>query len=305
MTATGRDGAATDDVVRGLGLMIVAMLIAPGIDGFAKFLAQSMVPTQVVWARYLFQVLFLAAPLLLLRRPLVIRRWPLHVARGLLMAAALLLFVSALRVMPLADAIAVFFVEPFILTLISVAFLGERIGWHRLAAIAVGFAGAMVVVQPSYAVIGLPALFPLGAAVCFAAYLALTRSLAIGEDAMMLQFTTGLTACAVTTVALAVGHFAEVAELTPRWPSAFEWLLMAGMGAIGTVAHVMMVYAFRHAPAGILAPFQYLEIIGATLIGLAVFGDFPTATTWFGVAMIVGSGLYVFHRERRLARATI
>jgi len=307
MTATRRNTAAapSDDVVKGLVLMIVAILIAPAIDGFAKYLVQTVVPAQVVWARFMFQAVFMGVALMVLRRPLVVRHWRLQVARGLLMATTLLLFITALEVMPLADAIAVFFVEPFVLTLISVAFLGERIGWRRLAAIAFGFAGAMVVVQPSYEVVGLRALLPLGAAVSFATYLALTRKLAVGEDALMLQFTAGVAACAVMSLALGIGYQADIAVLVPRWPSAFEWLLMAAMGVIATIVHVMMVYAFRHAPAGTLAPFQYLEIIGATLLGLVVFGDFPTPVTWVGIAMIVGAGLYVFHRERRSARGTI
>ncbi len=294
------------NVVKGLTLMILAMLMVPGIDAFAKYLSATVSPGQIVWARFLFQSLFLA-PLVFLRpgpRP-TIRRWPLHFGRGVMIAAATLFFYAALQHMPIADAIAVFFVEPFVLTLISVVFLKETIGWRRVAAIVFVFAGAMIVVQPSYAAIGVPALFPLGTAVCFAIYLALTRSLALGEDALAMQLTAGVAACALMTGALILGAEVGIAVLTPVWPTATEWVLMALLGVLATVSHTLIVIAFRHASAGILAPFQYLEIIGATILGLLIFGDFPSPLTWVGVFMIVGSGLYVFYRERRLAQTAV
>lgn len=299
-TAIGTGDGGT--VTRGLSLMIVGVLMLPGIDGIAKYLSATISPGEVVWARFAFQSLLLL-PLVWWRGKArwTVRRWPVHMARGAIMAGVTLLFFAALQHMPLADAIAIFFVEPFILTLLSVVFLGEAIGWRRVAAIVFGFVGAMIVVQPSYAVVGLPALFPLGAAFGFAVYLALTRSLAVGEDPITMQLTAGLSATAVMTVALVVGETADIAVLTPSWPTADEWLLMLLLGVVATVSHTMIVYAFRHAGAGILAPFQYLEIIGATIIGLIVFGDFPTPTTWIGIGMIVGSGLYVFYRERRQA----
>ena len=167
-----------------------------------------------------------------------------------MIAAATLFFYAALQHMPIADAIAVFFVEPFVLTLISVVFLKETIGWRRVAAIVFGFAGAMIVVQPSYAAIGVPALFPLGTAVCFAIYLALTRSLAVGEDALAMQLTAGVAACALMTGALILGAEVGIAVLTPVWPTTTEWVLMAILGVLATISpRVEFAAAKRRRPS--------------------------------------------------------
>jgi len=293
--------AARSSVETGMLLMGGAMLLVPAIDALAKLLAATMAPGQVAWGRFFFQTLFLALPLLALGGPAVRPRLDIHAARGALIAGTTLLFFWSLVWLPLADAIAIFFVEPLILTLMSALFLGEAIGWRRVTAILVGFAGALVVIQPSWQVFGLPALLPLAAATCFAGYLTLTRFLQ-AEGAVAMQFWAGAFALAMLTVAILAGQLTGIAVLDPAWPTQVEWLMLAGVGAVATIGHLLVVMAFRRAPAGILAPFQYLEIISATLLGLLIFGDFPDATTWLGVAIIVGAGLYVFHRERRLAR---
>ena len=181
-------------------------------------------------------------------------------------------------------------------------FLGESVGWRRLTAVAVGFAGSLIVIRPSFSTLGPPALLPLGTALSFAVYLILTRKLAQHEYPERMQFYAGVFGGIVMTAALAVGSVTDVAVLSFVWPDRFQWVLLAGLGVIATSGHLLVVHAFRRAPAGVLAPFQYVEIIGATILGLVFFGDFPDATTWLGVAIIVASGMYVFHREATLAR---
>ena len=107
----------------------------------------------------------------------------------------------------------------------------------------------------------------------------------------------------IAPVALTFGEFYGIANLTPVWPSAYAWAMLALLGAVATFGHILVVMAFNRAPVAVLAPFQYLEIISATLLGLLIFGDFPDALTWLGIAIIVGSGLFVFYRERKLARS--
>ena len=118
-----------------------------------------------------------------------------------------------------------------------------------------------------------------------------------------MQFTAGLFGALTMTAALWFGLETGTSILMPAWPTAREWLLLAGLGVIATSGHMLIVHAIRRVGASLVAPFQYLEIISATLLGLIFFGDFPDATTWLGVAIIVGSGLYVFFRERRAAAA--
>lgn len=279
-------------------LMIVGMLIIPGIDAIAKWLSGSIPAGQIAWSRLLFQTLLMLP--LFLRTPGVLFSSDIfiHAARGGLISLATLFFFAALKYLPMADAIAIFFVEPLILTLLAVAFLGEKIGWRRLSAIVVGFAGALIVIRPNFQSFGWAAALPLGTAFSFAVYLILTRQLAQREHPVRMQFYAGVFGAGIMSVALGVGTVTNTQVLGVVWPTAFEWFLLAGLGVIGTTAHLLVVYAFQRAPAGVLAPFQYIEIIGATILGLIVFGDFPDALTWCGVAIIVVSGLYVFHRER-------
>ncbi|NCF27156.1 MAG: EamA family transporter [Gammaproteobacteria bacterium] len=283
-------------------LMVLAMLILPGIDAIAKWLSTTISSGQVAWSRFFFQTLLMLPLFLRTRGPILTPALPLHALRGALIALATLLFFSALKYLPLADAISIFFVEPLILTLLGALFLGESVGWRRLTAVAVGFAGSLVVIRPSFSALGLPALLPLGTALSFAVYLILTRKLAQREYPERMQFYAGVFGGIVMSVALAAGEVANISVLSFVWPDRWQWMLLAGLGVIATSGHLLVVHAFRRAPAGLLAPFQYVEIIGATFLGLVFFGDFPDATTWVGVAIIVSSGMYVFHREATLAR---
>ena len=288
--------------VMAMTLMLVAMLILPGIDAIAKWLSGAIPSGQIAWSRFLFQTLLMLPLFLRTRGTIFTRALPLHALRGALIALATLFFFTALKFLPLADAISIFFVEPLILTLFSALFLAESVGRRRLTAVAVGFGGALIVIRPSFAELGLPALLPLGAALSFAVYLMLTRTLAQHERPERMQFYAGLFGVLVMSTALLVGDFAAVPVLSYVAPDPSQWLLLAGLGVIATGGHLMVVHAFRRAPAGMLAPFQYVEIVGATILGLVIFGDFPDTTTWVGVGVIVGSGMYVFHRESVIAR---
>lgn len=290
----GRSNAET-----GMALMAVAMLLVPGLDAIAKTLTATLAPAQIAWGRFLFQTLTILPVLWFSGRVIRTRRPLLHGARGLLLATALLLIIWAFQYLPLANAIAIFFVEPLILTLLSAAFLGERIGPRRLAAVVVGLIGALVVIRPNWAVFGWAAVLPLGAAVCFAGYLALTRHSGDAEHPLAMQLWAGVAATLGLTVVTAIGDGTGIGPIDPVMPAPREWALLVALGAFSATTHVMLAFAFRFAQAGILAPFQYLEIISATLLGLLLFGDFPDAMTWAGTALIIAAGLYVFLRERR------
>lgn len=282
-------------------LMVAAMMVAPTVGAMGKWLSSSVAPGEIAWARFFFPVVFLL-PFLAVRWRGIGPHLGLQILRGVLMASATLCFFAAVRVLPLADAMSIFFVEPLVLTVLSSLFLGEPIGWRRLTAVIVGFGGALIVIQPSYRVFGIEAVLPVGSAVCLASYFVLTRRLAVGGDAVMLQISANLFGCLALTVALIAGDAVEIDVLTLSWPTPFEWAFMAAMGAIATITHQLLVYAFRLTRASVLAPFQYIEITSATALGYFMFGDFPESTTWIGLAVIVGAGLYVFYRERASAR---
>ena len=304
MSVAASPAPATANPALGVTLMVTAMLTVPLTDVIAKLVGEAGTPAvQVAWARFLFQGLLLIPVILLARTPEGRRAplWPrrplMVAARGALIAFATCFFFAALQVMPMAETAAIFFVEPLILTLLSALVLGEAIGWRRVLAVAVGFGGAMLIVRPGAEAIGWAALLPLGAALCFALYLLLTKILADSENALTLNVWAGWVGCMTLSLLLGAGWAAGAAPLTPVMLTSEQWALLAALGAIATAAHFLIVFAFRHAPAATLAPLQYLEIVGAVAMGYWVFGDFPSATTWAGVALIVGSGVFVFWRE--------
>jgi len=277
--------------------MIPAMLLLPGIDAIAKWLSSSISAGQVTWCRFLFQMLFLLPFILQARGLFVVSSLWLHALRGALLVAATLFFFSGLVYLPLADAISIFFVEPLMVTILSAIFLKETFGWRRLIAILVGFIGALVIIRPTFADVGWPAMYPVFAAGCFSFYILLTRKLVGKEDPVKLQFYAGMFGLIVCSILLVGLSGLEIRSLSVVQPTLTEWGLLCALGLIATVGHILVVYAFKYAPVSILAPFQYVEIIGSTVLGFWLFGDFPDGATWVGILIIVGSGVYVFHRE--------
>jgi len=281
--------------------MIGFAILAPGMDAFAK-LAGAVIPVGEILAfRFGIQSLVLLPIALLLgcmtRPSMADLGW--HFARAALILLATGAFFTALRFMPIADAIAIFFVEPFVLTLFGAAFLGEQIGWRRLLACTVGFAGAMLVIRPSFAEFGLVALFPLCTAVSFALYMILTRRTARALHPVAVQAWTALAASALILPVLVVFQGSNIQPFDPVMPQGIFWAYLAGVGIIATATHLMVSAALRFAPAATIAPLQYLEIISATALGYFIFADLPDSQTLLGIAIIIASGVYVILRERR------
>ncbi len=300
MTAASPRRSAPTGAVLGVLYMFGFCVTGPGIDISAKLAAQTVPVGVVVLGRFLTQSALLGAAALALRPAMPpVRELPLHFLRGALIAGATLCFFSALRHMAVADAMAIFFVEPMILTLLGALILRETVGWRRYVGCAIGFAGSLLIIQPSFAEVGTPALYPLGTAVLFAAYMMLTRSLGASAGIIPMQLLAGLAGAATISVALWFGEGTGSQHFDPRWPEGLEWPLLLSVGAFATFSHLMIVMALRHAPASVIAPVQYLEIVFAALYGWLVFRDFPDALTWGGIAVVAGSGLYVLHREQR------
>jgi drug/metabolite transporter (DMT)-like permease len=206
--------------------------------------------------------------------------------------------------MPVADAIAIFFIEPFILTILSAAVEKEHVGWRRWTAVAAGFIGVLIVVQPSWAVFGPISIVPAVGGAVFAVYVLLNRHLTAFDTPATMQFAAGLSALFIMTLCLAAGWAFDVPGLEPSMVGGSEISFLLLMGVFGTSGHLLFVQASRLAPSSLIAPMQYVEIVGAAVLGYLVFGDFPTPLKWLGIAIIVGSGAYVFWRESRVSRAS-
>ncbi len=295
-----------------MALMTVAMTVIPLMDAFGKLLSteHDVPPATIALGRFGGQIVWLVLLVVVLtptgrRTPLRPTRPRVHLLRGVLHGGSSLLFFVALTSMPLADAIAVFFVEPMILIALSAMVLREEVGWPRRIAAAIGFAGALLVIQPSYELFGPVSLLPLGTAFLFAVYLLVTRRHGGDDHAVTIQLWSASGAILLTVPVLILGTAIGLDDLSFRLPdSTTGWLLMAGVGLISTVAHLLVVVAFRLAEASVLAPFNYLEIVTATTFGYLVFGDFPGGLQWVGISIIVATGVFIFWRERQLERRT-
>ncbi len=280
----------------GIGLMLLAMAILPLIDVLAKFLGQAGLPILVVvWARALFGAL-MVAPFALRaagRKALVPERPFYHVLRALLLYAATFFFFTALKYLPIADALAIFFVHPLIVTLFSALLLGERVGPRRWAAVAVGFVGTLIIIRPGMVELNPGTVLALLAGACLGSYFVMTRARAGHEDANVLTFQTSAVGTVGMTLLLPLGW---------QMPLAHQWLMLLGLGVIATLGHLLIALAYERAEASLLAPLGFTEIVMATLLGWWFFGDLPDRWTVLGVAVLIGSAFYISVRERRVGK---
>lgn len=294
----------TDRILPGMALTIGFCVLAPLMDVASKLAAQGVPVGVIVLGRGLVQsVLMLPFVLAMgLSLRLVPRSFGLIMLRALMLVVATYCFVAAVRVMPIADALAIAFVEPFVILLIGRFAFGEQVGPRRLGACVLGFFGSILVIQPSFAEFGAVALLPLGTAVTFALYIIVTRHLARDMHPVPMQFHTALFTAIQCLPLLALGSAIGESSMTFAAPEGIFWLWVFCVGLASAVSHMAMTYALKFAPSSTLAPLLYLEIVTATALGYLIFSDFPNALTWAGIAIIVASGLYVIHREQTLAR---
>ncbi|GIT89041.1 DMT family transporter [Roseobacter sp. OBYS 0001] len=287
----------------GIMLMLGFCVLAPVGDAIAKILGQTVPIGQLVLVRFAVQALLLI-PLVWLTR----RRWRmskrvtwLTFVRTILHIVGIGAMVTALKYLPLADAVAIAFVMPFIMLVLGKYALNEEVGARRIIACAVGFLGTLLVVQPSFAQVGWPALLPVGVAINFALFMLVTRQIAKETDPISLQAVSGVMAVFVILPVLLIFQNSGFLQLQIVHVSSYDWTLLLSIGLLGTVAHLLMTWSLRFAPSATLAPMQYLEIPFATIIGFMVFGDFPNPMASVGIVITIAAGLYVVLRERAIA----
>jgi len=266
------------------------------LDTTAKYLNLYMSTLQVVWARYTGAFLF---PFIVSNpwtRPGLTRtnRPALQIARSVLLLASTLCNFLALRYLQLAEAIALVFSTPFFVAALSGPVLGEWVHWRRWTAIAVGFLGVLVVTRPGAGSFQPAALLSLTAALCYALYSIATRVLARTDSNETTLFYSNIVG------ALALLPVVPFVWTTPSDPLVIA--LMVATGAMGSFGHYLLIAAHRLAPAAVLSPFIYTEIVLVTATGFLVFGDVPNRSTLTGAAIVVASGLYILHRERAVRR---
>jgi len=294
-----------DRPMLGISLMCGFCFFAPLGDAIAKLLGETIPILQLLAVRFGAQVILLTPIVVLWRlhwryRPKIMWLIALRTVFHILGMGAMF---ASLRFLPLADAIAIAFVMPFIMLLLGKYFLGEEVGQRRLIACCVGFIGTLLVVQPSFAAVGLPALLPICVALAFALFMLITRQIAKECDAVSLQAVSGGMALVMLSPLLIIGIQSDIEVLKFVNPTTTEMWLLLFSGVLGSAAHLLMTWSLRFAPSTTLAPMQYLEIPFATVIGFWIFGDWPNGLAAVGILITIGSGLYVILREQATQRA--
>jgi drug/metabolite transporter (DMT)-like permease len=276
----------------GVALMLGAMAVLPGIDVIAKFLGQQGMPIlQVVWARLVLGALMTLPFALRIAGPKAL--WPdrpwYHTLRAAFLVAATFFFFLSLKWLPIADALAIFFVQPLIVTVLSAFVLREAVGPRRWIAVAVGFIGTLIIIRPGIAELNPGSWLALAAGVTLAFYFVMTRAISGRAHAMVTMFQTSLLGGLILSAGI---WWVWV------WPSPTQWGMLAALAFIGTAGHLMIVRAYDHAEASLLAPLAYTEMITSVALGWLFFSDFPDAYTFLGVAILISCAIYISMRER-------
>jgi len=299
-----------DRPLLGILLMLGFCIVIPFSDALAKILGEDFPLLQLITVRFLAQAALLVPLAVLARKALFpsARVARLTFLRTVLQIGGLGLMFSALRFLPLADAIAIAFIMPFIMLLLGRFVLQEEVGPRRLAACAVGFVGTLLVVQPSFVAVGWPALLPLGVAVVFAFFMLVTRQIAKEIDPIALQGASGLMGLPLLfPLFLLPAIGGGEGPVLNGWTAAegVEVILFIALGVTGAVGHLLMTWSLRFAPSATLAPMQYLEIPCAALVGLLIFNQFPNGLALLGICVTMAAGLYIVARERAASRAAV
>ena len=269
---------------------LLAWVMLPIMDGFAKYLSAELPVLQITWARYFFTVVFIF-PLMLFffKKYLVWTDKPkLQLIRGLILLTANISFFYSISVISLPKALTLAFVAPLVVTAFSPFFLGESVGYRRWAAVIIGFIGSLVVIRPGFLEINLASLAALGTGIMYGFYLIITRKLSTSDNPLLTLLLTGVVGAIIATT------FMPFVWVSPTFN---QWSIMAAIGLFACIGHLFIILSLKYADASKLAPFSYFEIVTNIIIAYYFFGDFPDSWTFLGLFIIVFSGIYISRRE--------
>ena len=274
---------------------LLAWVMLPIMDGFAKYLSSDLPVLQITWARYFFTVAFtLPIMFFFFRKNLVWTDKPkLQLIRGLILLTANVCFFYSISIISLAKALTLAFIAPLIVTAFSPIFLGEKVGFRRWSAVIIGFIGSMVVIRPGFLEINLASLAALGTGVMYGFYLIITRKLSSSDNPLLTLLLTGVVGAIIISFVM---PFVWIK------PTLNQWSMMAAIGIFACVGHLFIILSLKYADASKLAPFSYFEIVTNIIIGYYFFSDFPDKWTFLGLFIIILSGIYISRRENIVKR---
>ena len=274
---------------------LLGWMFLPVMDGFAKYLSDDLPILQITWARYFFTVAFVFPIMLFFyKKQLVWSDKPkLQIFRGLILLSANICFFYAISVISLAKALTLAFIAPLIVTAFSPILLGEKVGFRRWTAVAVGFIGSLIVIRPGFLEFNLASMAALATGFFYGFYLIITRKLSTSDNPLLTLLITGMVGALL--VSLIIPFY---------WvkPTLNQWSLMAGIGVFACIGHFFLILSLKYADASKLAPLGYTEIIPNVIIGYYFFSELPDNWTYLGLFIIVLSGLYISRREYHLSR---
>ena len=272
---------------------LLGWMFLPVMDGFAKYLSDDLPILQITWARYFFTVAFVFPIMLFFyKKQLVWSDKPkLQIFRGLILLSANICFFYAISVISLAKALTLAFIAPLIVTAFSPILLGEKVGFRRWTAVAVGFIGSLIVIRPGFLEFNLASMAALATGFFYGFYLIITRKLSTSDNPLLTLLITGMVGALL--VSLIIPFY---------WvkPTLNQWSLMAGIGVFACIGHLFLILSLKYADASKLAPLGYTEIIPNVIIGYYFFNELPDNWTYLGLFIIVLSGLYISRREYHL-----
>ena len=269
---------------------LLAWVMLPIMDGFAKYLSSDVPVLQITWARYFFTVVFtLPIMFFFFRKNLVWTDKPkLQLIRGFIFLTANVCFFYSISIISLAKALTLAFIAPLIVTAFSPIFLGEKVGFKRWSAVIIGFIGSMVVIRPGFMEINLASLAALGTGVMYGFYLIITRKLSSSDNPLLTLLLTGVVGAIIISFVM---PFVWIK------PTLNQWSIMAAIGIFACIGHLFIILSLKYADASKLAPFSYFEIVTNIIIGYYFFSDFPDKWTLLGLFIIILSGIYISRRE--------
>lgn len=283
---------------RGIIAILLAMALFITNDAIVKLASATFPASQVMAVRGIFASLFALGLVFAMREAKSLRRLasPLVALRAMLEATVAFLFITALALLPLANVTAIMQATPIIMTLMSVAIGIERVGWRRWAAILAGFAGVLLIVQPSAEVFDVYALIALSAAFLVAIRDLVTRRIGVEIPSIVVAFSTTV---AVGVAGLVIG-FVRSDTWAPFFIGEMNYVLVAAV--LVTLANLAIVMAFRNTDVSVVSPFRYIIVVFAIILGYLFFDELPDIFALMGIVLIAGSGLYTIHRENRVRR---
>ena len=277
---------------------LLAWIMLPIMDGFAKYLSSDLPVLQITWARYFFTVAFTLPIMLLFYKNQL--KWSdkpkLQLLRGLILLTANICFFYSISVISLAKALTLAFVAPLIVTAFSPIFLDEKVGVKRWSAVIIGFIGSLVVIRPGFVEINLASFAALGTGVMYGFYLIITRKLSTSDNPLLTLLLTGVVGAVIISCVM---PFVWIK------PSINQWSMMAAIGIFACIGHLFLILSLKYADASKLAPFSYFEIITNIIIGYYFFNDFPDNWTFLGLFIIIMSGIYISRRENIKKRSSL